>query len=485
MKGRFLPAFGVICLIILSWTITLTVLFVRWQDEADPGASTATLVPRGAVLPGRDGAGDGYTNSSEILIGVVVRGPGGDSIDCIAGVADCPVFTSQQPTGTPTATPILSPTLLPVQPSFTPSPTLTPPPTNTPKPDTPATVTPDAYPKCWGRVTAGPLNVRATPGGTPILGTAAEGDILGLESRTASADGRLWYQIYWTPDQIGYVYASLVAIGEGAHCDFGTAWGVWVGPGADRAELLRFGQTLRAAGIQPAATVYGEPETATQLYSDGWIVAYRPWVGDCPDTTIPPEVSARTWWAHIASARGVLWTYLSASNECGWPSMAYLRDWIIELDACAQAAGVDHLIPTVFSSGSPDLDWLPGLYPALERIRDHGGCFGLNQYPVPQALGMSDMALDDLNAWTSYTTYRYMRLVALLPPGLPICVTEAARSGGERPPDWDDITAYVQRVNGSLRFVTLWYDAMPIQPWPAATLRGQLDGLAAAIVRGA
>lgn len=371
------------------------------------------------------------------------------------------------------------------------------PPTNTPRPsatpaptDTPTQGAPDATPTqeegiCTGRVTSGPLNVRDAPAGAVVLGQLTEGDPLRLLGRTASKDGRLWYQIWWEPGQVGYVYAGLITLDESAVCNFDTAWGPWVGPGAPRDELLRLGETLSAAGIQPAATVYGEPETANLLYDAGWIVIYRPWIGDCPDNTAPAEVSARVWWAAIQKAIvGVRFTWLSASNECGWPSPEYLRDWILELDTRAHAAGIKHLVPTVFNSGAPEFSWLPVIYPAYQQVQQHGGAFGLNQYPVPQALGMSDMALGEINAWSIYTTYRYMLMISKLPPGLPIIVTEAARSGGEKPPVWEDVAKYAGIVDGSVRVVTLWYLAMPLSPWQDATIRGQGDQAAAAIREG-
>ena len=506
MKGRFLPAFASVVLIVLTGTISAALLAntpnSAVRSATVPARLVVTVTARpsatvtlpsvwgvwgGAGLPHRAESRQGNTLSPEVVVGVIVQEEGLNREVCFAGY-DCLIRAVG--TVSPTAT---QPPLLP---SFTarPSSTITPPPTNTPRPTAthtpvPAATatsapTPDAEPKCWGRISAGPLNVRAEPAGA-VLGALPEGDTLTLEGRTASADGRLWYQIYWTPDQVGYVYAGLITLGEGAICTFDTAWGLWIGPGANRDELLRFGETLRAAGIQPAATIFGEPETANLLFDAGWIVIFRPWIGDCPDNTAPAEVSARIWWAAVEQAIvGVRFTWLSASNECGWPSAEYLRDWILELDARARAAGIKHLIPTVFNSGAPDLTWLPVLYPAYQIVKAHGGAFGLNQYPVPQALGMTDMPLGEINSWTAFTTYRYMKMVAALPVGLPIIVTEAARSGGEKSPIWDDVTAYVRIVDGSLHVVTIWYFGIPLHPWEQATIRGQGDRLAVAIIRG-
>lgn len=70
-----------------------------------------------------------------------------------------------------------------------------------PAPSQPATVT--------GTVTAGPLNVRATPGGE-IVGTVKEGDVVTI---IATVDG--WYQIS-IGDLSGYVSAAYVTVNPGS-----------------------------------------------------------------------------------------------------------------------------------------------------------------------------------------------------------------------------------------------------------------------------
>jgi len=256
----------------------------------------------------------------------------------------------------------------------------------------------------------------------------------------------------------------------------GTAWGVWVGPGANRDELLQFGQTLSAAGIQPAATVYGEPDTANLLHDAGWVVAWRPFIGDCPSFAPPPDVSAVRWVARaLEASQGVRYTWLSLSNECIFPYAQYQRDWLRAAIEAAQAAGVPRLVPHVEGTGGPELDWVPVL---VEAFQGHAGidlCWGVNQYPYHDG-----MALDSGSVENQYTTFRLELYQHLLP--VPVCVTEIARSWGEDVPVWSEYPGYVARMEGRLLWATFWYDAIPLGPWPNATLRGKLATLAAVLV---
>jgi len=104
--------------------------------------------------------------------------------------------------------------------------------------------------------------------------------------------------------------------------------GVWAGPGANRDELLRFGAQTKAAGVQPAATIYGEPYTAELLLANGWFVLLRAAaVADCPDFDIDPTVSAQRFTTSVLDAVGVRAQAIVLANECGWPSAEWTRDW--------------------------------------------------------------------------------------------------------------------------------------------------------------
>jgi hypothetical protein len=399
------------------------------------------------------GAASPYTTvgSGDYVVGVVVRGADGQ--DTILPIGPTTVEPS----------PTLESTVLP-----TVAATLEPKPTETP------TATPAAD-RCWGTVTADTLNVRATPGGT-ILGQVHKNDILAFESRLV-VSGVAWYQIQWTDTQIGWVSSAFVTIGLDAQCGFTTSWGIWAGPGANRDELVHFGNQLTAAGVRPAATVYGDADTARALHRAGWVVAWRAPVGDCPDNTHPAEISARVWWSTVMAGSGqVTYTWLVISNECWWPSGEYLRDWISEIVDRARAAGVPRIVPTVFNSGAPDLAWSQILRPVLIKLRDAGGCIGFNAYPVKP-----DAGLADYDSWNQYTVYRYELLD--LPTGLPVCITEFAAGDGNQLVDFQDIAGYVRRVNGTVLWATAWYDAMELSAWPRANLRGRLAELAQVYVQ--
>lgn len=129
------------------------------------------------------------------------------------------------------------------------------------------------------------------------------------------------------------------------------------------------------------------------------------------------------------------------------------------------------VIPNIFNSGAPDLSWFGILYPEHQRLRDIGGLFGYNSYPVRE--GMNLCSNDDYATWT---TFRYERFS--LPGGLGIYVAEFARSWGEMEPDFNDVECYVKRVDGDFRVITKWYVATPLYPWEMATIRGKLNQLA-------
>lgn len=336
------------------------------------------------------------------------------------------------------------------------------------------------------------INIRSGPGTSySKVGTIDSNSVLTI-SEVTQGEGYLWahHQTGWSAIRSGSAWWTYGIEGSSEVCSDvtgwpagllppdpvvvsprQTAWGVWVGPGANRDELLQMGRDLQAVGIIPAATVYCEPATATLLYDYGWLVIYRPCVGDCPDMTLNALESARSWWQVITPALvGVRFSWLSASNECIWPSVSWLVQWIGELDRLAAAGGVKRLIPAVYGAGAPELDWVPTLIRAYANTRTQIA-WGINSYPVEP-----NTALCSENSYTSWTTWRLFRYKHLL-PGVPIFITEFAAGWGATTPDFSQIACYHSKMDGIVNAATVWYDAIPLTPWQSASLIGQLEAL--------
>jgi hypothetical protein len=294
---------------------------------------------------------------------------------------------------------------------------------------------------------------------------------------TASGNRAGWAAAYFD-NQEYIVYDTTQACMDVRFPTLETSWGIWVGTGADRAELLRFGNTIKQAGRTPVATVYGENDAAVALHNADWIVALRPWYADgdgCANGADPKAAAAKRWETARALTATIPHDWLVLTNECIWPSAVYARDWISEIAARAGAAHV-RVVPVVFSTGTPALDWWPVLYPALEQLRDAGGCLGLNLYPA-----VPGMLLTDPNPQTLWTVYRWRLFEQMLPKGLSLCVTEFAAGVGEQSPDFYDTEAFMVRADGHFAWATGWLDSMPLPPWQQATMRGKLDSFAQAI----
>ena len=379
----------------------------------------------------------------------------------------------ETPTPTPSAT--STPTLTPTEPPFA---TPTPEPITTPSATPTATATNTPEHGCIGVVNTGALYVRDAPRGA-ALGFVYQGDMLYLYAQTTHTDGSLWYRIYWDENTFGYVYAGYVATTCTPPDETPeplTAWGVWVGPGAWKPELDTFAATMQAAERIPAAVVFGEPDAANYLYDRGWLVIARPFIGDCPYfVNMGAERSAVEWVDKaLANLALVNYHWLSLSNECLFPSPEYERDWTAAAIRRAKERGVERLVPHVTGTGGPELDWVPTIMQAYEDVEGIEVCWGLNQYPFYDGVG-----LDVFSPQTQYTTYRLLLYEHLLP--VPVCVTEFARSWGEDPPVWSEYPAYIARMDGRLLWATAWYDANPLGPWPDATLRGKVGELARVI----
>ena len=250
--------------------------------------------------------------------------------------------------------------------------------------------------------------------------------------------------------------------------------GVWVGPGANRDELIAFGQLIQAAGQQPAATVYGEPDAAGLLYATGWHVALRAaGAPDCPEMALAPAQSARRFVTRVLDDVGSRAHAIVLANECTWPSATYTRDWVRAAAVVAAERGVRTLVPLVWNPGAPELDWVPVV---AEAYRDApiALLWGVNLYPVRPGVPLA------ARGETLWTTWRY-ELYRWQLGGVPIVATEFARGDGSEPPDFADIRTWWAVAGQQLLWGTAWYAAMPLGHWHGANLRGRLIELARAL----
>lgn len=394
--------------------------------------------------------------------------------------AEIPIYYGSYGPALPTATPEPEPSDTPgTVPSETPvPPTPSPVPTNTPRPSPTPTLTPSATPeptptqetKCWGTVTATRLNVRDAPGGE-VLGQVAQGDTLALEGVRFADDGSKWYLIYWQPGVTGFVAVQYVEVDQDAACGHlidRPMLGWTVTPGASRDALLLAGDLMMAGGIRPSATITSDGETASTLHDAGWFVVVRMWTiwpGDCPDMSLPPATSARLRVEYLARQHGgARFSAAQLTNECAWPSAAYLRDWLIAAVGECDDRGWS-CIPVTFNTGAPELTWLATLRPALRLMRERGHYLGYNAYPYD-----ADRSLCEVNDWTSYTTYRWRKFAEEIPVDeLPLLyLTEAARGDGAQPVVIEDTTCFVAATRGEVVAINFWYDGVPLALWAGA-----------------
>lgn len=462
---------------------------------------TLPVFQASAQLPGRGGTPTPDNLDEWEVIGIAIRHRETGEVRVLPFAAlVVPTATNAPPT--PTATPSATPSAMPTATAtLTPTPTL-PPDMATPTPEvgTPIpTEPPETGKYCLVQIVAtNPVNVRVWPeaGRMDNYAYADDGTRMRFQPGYMAQVVTVWQspdgnekwglatEGWFAMEYFGAVYGREITPTptDAVPCEDlppstyeRTAWGVWVGQGANTTELVLAGEELKAAGIQPAATVYGYTDIANTLSSNGWTVAYRPFYGDCMDQDIDPVVSARQRWADaLRLAAGVEWDWLVLNNECTSLDVWWYKAYLSETVRLMEMTGVRGIVPHVFASGFPELSWFGILQPELARLADAGGAFGINTYPVRE--GMALCSDDPYNDWT---TYRY-RMFAL-PDDLPIMITEFARSWGEAPPDFADIGCFVRRIDGwPVVFAAAWYDAVPLSPWQAASLRGKLDALAAA-----
>lgn len=411
-----------------------------------------------------------------------------DTPDCLLvrfpGGVEVPPDTPQPPSTAPPATsapvtpgPILSPT-----PDTAP---ITPPPTS-------------EYPfkVCalqWQRAVV----ARAGPGlNETQIGSVAVNDLLQVE-RVQAASGYVWAKtargwsaFYHVGSGEWWAYGGP----DGALCEDVPGWeaaglgpppgltavGLTVVTGAHRAELEGAGNILKAAGVQPAATVTCDDDTARFLADLGWRVNFRPCysqVGDLPITSLPASDSARARVEQSLYLKGTIPAHaVQLTNEWQAHDPVYLRDWILAAVAECDRQGVT-CIPVMFNPGTPPLEWLEVLRPAFRAIKTSGHYLGMNLYPV---MGYK---LSSLNSYTLWTSYRYRLLAGRLGPDMPrVWVSEAAEGRGESPPDLGDMAGFTCATYGELAAVNFWYTGLPLGHWAEANLRGYAAPWAVAVV---
>jgi len=448
----------------IAWVL---LIIVTWHSE-DLAATPVVAQGSGASDNGYQIEPGWYMRLGELYWDEAT----GHLLLCSEWSTDCPPGAPVTPE--PSELPVIIPSI-----TYTPDLTATPPPTNTPRPSPTPTLTPSATPgmptptpemKCWGTVTATRLNVRDKPNGT-VLGQVAQGDTLALEGVRYGEDGSKWYLIYWLPDVTGFVAVQYVEVDQDAACGHlidRPMLGWTVVPGASRDALLLAGDLMMAGGITPSATITSDGETASVLHDAGWFVVVRMWAiwpGDCPDMSLPPATSARLRVEYLERQHGgARFSAAQLTNECAWPSAAYLRDWLIAAVGECDDRGWS-CIPVTFNTGAPELTWLATLRPALRLMRERGHYLGYNAYPYD-----ADRSLCEVNDWTSYTTYRWRKFAEEIPVDeLPLLyLTEAARGDGAQPVVIEDTTCFVAATRGEVVAVNFWYDGVALAPWTGA-----------------
>lgn len=409
----------------------------------------------------------------------------------IRSLVSAPTYT---PTATPsrTSTPMVTATRtatpIPASPTPTRETTLpTPTPTTTPRPTT-------EKGNCLIKVGGTAINERTKPSTTaPKTATSPipAGSVVAI-TEIVQAEGYYWARnaFGWFVVRQGSAWWVYLVSGYEEWCRDIPGWptdgepptlvrgspGIWVGPGANRDELLAFGARLKAAGVQPAAVVYGDDATRDVLLAHGWQVAARAAsVPDCPDTALPPDQSAASFISQVVAATGTRAQYIVAANECAWPSATWLSAWIGAASRYALALGVRALVPVVWNPGAPELEWVSLLAPVY-KTAPIALLWGMNVYPARARTG-----LQNHDSFTRYTTWRWQLYQDALRP-VPLVVTEFARADGSEAPDWDDMAGWWRAVRGAVLWATAWYDGT-LGRWEAANLRGHLPTLARALTR--
>lgn len=391
------------------------------------------------------------------------------------------------PTATVTATP--APSITPLYgtpatrpPTLTPTFTIPAPVTPTPDVQTPEPTLTPSTPEaevCYAG-TQYNLNVRSGPGTNySIVGRLTGSTRVEIVALYVAANGDEWGKLgegRW----IALVYGgtTLAYLDDSATC-----WelpqsgpgaqtvprvGFKVVPGARLSDLLAFDAAL-PDNTGSVAFVVQDTNLTRQLYDTDIYTVFVPWTtypGDCPNTAMSPANSAGDRLRYVESqAQGAPFDAVVLTNECAWPSAAYYRDWLLAAVAGCNARGWT-CIPQVHNTGSPPLEWLPVLEPALCALAESGHYWGYNVYSYwPVSL----MTRDDR---TQYTTWRHELTQSRMACAPQWAVTELAPDGGGWSPAVADTAAYINATRGDFALVGVWYAGNALSAWPDARWGG-------------
>lgn len=384
-----------------------------------------------------------------------------------------------------TATPSATPTVAP-PPSSTPVPTVAPAdPTPTPEATALPTLPPSTGEKaCRLRTRSVRINERTAPSLSAARTATSPIDTYSTlkVDQFAVADGFLWAR-----EALGWFAARDMAAGEwwvdGASdsldCSEVEGWPAGLAPPAPIVRLpgvgwtltlgydsaiAEVGDTLRGKGYMPSVTLTSNAGESCLWAARGWRVLVRPWyvvgLGDDPDLSLTPEASARArvqaleWYVPLLCP-GHDEVTVQLVNETTWPSASYLNRWIVAACAECEARGWT-CAPVMFSVGTPELDWMPALRPALTALAEGQHALGYNVYGYAR-----DVMLCDMSA--AYTVWRVklLRIAAGDAPWPRVMASEAARGAGDVPPDVSDAACFVRQAAGVYDDVMLWYSGGP------------------------
>lgn len=427
--------------------------------------------------------------------------------------SDC--WMAQLITRAPQATVTPVPTNTPVVTLPFPSPT----PEVTVLPTIPATPFPKPSPtpepgKCSVIVTADPnLRVRATPNGT-VLGLVNKGDILAPEGYW-DLGGVKWYQIYWLPEQKGYIAASYTTLVTGADCSklpnvaptakIPAAWLIHVVPGYNVMELNATYPTLAAAGVGFGIKTYAGAERCAETLLYGGICILRiPLFGtDCPEMGSnlerDPVQSAKDWMNEYKRLTSSLWGYRSTgrfyielTNECRFGSendpgpVYWWASWLKQasLIFLADTSWPPVVVPT-YGPGDGDsvfayVAWKEG----LTNFASRGSLLGFHDYtPEPPGSGQGLCACDEWLGCRHRRNYQALKLAGIT---MRYAITEAARGWGSSPVDVQDFLCWYNKIkhDEGLHSVAAWTGGFGGDPrWGVASLDGYYQTLAAGVVQ--
>lgn len=244
--------------------------------------------------------------------------------------------------------------------------------------------------------------------------------------------------------------------------------GAKITPGGSFDEFMAFADAL-PSGVGAVAFVVQDPQLTARLYATDVYTVFAPWStwpGDCPNMFMSPQASAADRLNYVETmAQGAPFDAIIVSNECQFPSAAYYATWAFAvLDGCDARGWV--CIPHVFSSGTPDLDWLPELDDLHCAMQARGHYFGVNVYSV------ADLPLMSRDGIAPWTTWRWELIKARMHCAPQWMVAELAPGFGYDPPDVGDVAAYIRATWGAFAGVGVWYTStQPTPIGPAALWR--------------